>query len=75
MSRKRPAMRMNPSSSAVPVYVGHYANYPIPLEVAEKAHELGGGYLKTHDNRTRGMRFLNAWGRAQDAMFLKIDDA
>ena len=48
------------------VYVGNFGTYRVPDEVMAKAVKLNCGKSLT-DKRTKGSRYLEFWGRSQDA--------
>ena len=48
------------------VYVGNFGAYPVPADVMAKAKKLNGKRRLT-DKRTKGAKYLEFWGRSQDA--------
>ena len=48
------------------VYVGDYAEYVIPQDIYQKALDMNNG-KRLSDMRTKGAKYLDWWGRSQDA--------
>lgn len=50
----------------IDAYVGEYGTYVVPKDVMAKAVELNAG-KRLNDRRTKGAKYLRAWGRGMDA--------
>lgn len=51
----------------IAVYVGDYGHYRVPDEVVKQAEQMS-GLRSINDQRTKGAKLINRWGRNQDSI-------